>query len=789
MVLGNFIGTDINGTASIGNTNDGVFIANGAAGNTIGGSSGASNVISGNTNAGVEFAVPVSANLVSFNLIGTNAAESAVLGNAVGLRFSESNDTIGPGSPADPSVNTIASNTTALQLAGNSNLLDGLAIGPAAHALGLPNGTGVLITGHNNTLGGTTSGARNVISGNSANGVSITGAANLMEGNFIGTDSTGAAALSNGIDGIIIFSASNTIGGTAAGAGNVISGNIDSAVDIFGSGASGNVVLGNLIGTDVHGTTKLANTIEGVGIYFGATANTVGGSASGAGNVISGNGLYGVGLHDGGTSGNVVLGNLIGSDVNGSAALGNGLDGVFIGSATANTVGGTASGAANVISGNSFYGVFVSNGGTTGNVVLGNKIGADVTGAAKLGNAKDGVGIFFGATANTVGGTASGAGNVISGNNSVGVYLTGSGTSGNVVLGNLIGTAKNGSTALGNLGDGVLIAGGATRNTVGGAVTGAVNVISGNHANGVQISGNGTSGNLVLGNKIGTDKSGSINLGNVGDGVYLSGGASSNTIGGTTSGTGNFIAFNAEGVVLNGATTVGNSILGNSIFSNKGVGISLGSPAGNHGQAAPANATVTASSYSATLTSANGTYRVEVFASPASGPAFQGKTFLGAINVVIANGSKTFTLSGLSIPAGSTVTATATNLSIHDTSAFSTATAMVGTRIVVTSNPTITQSSKAQTIRLTALVTSIQPVNAGTVTFTIVGLGSVTVPVVNGVATANFVVPANTPAGDYKIIGVYNPVDDFLGSTTANSDPDYDGVLTIDPSPTHKSKS
>ncbi len=141
----------------------------------------------------------------------------------------------------------------------------------------------------------------------------------------------------------------------------------------------------------------------------------------------------------------------------------------------------------------------------------------------------------------------------------------------------------------------------------------------------MQISGSGTSGNLVLGNKIGTDKSGSINLGNVGDGVSLLGGASNNTIGGTASGTGNFIAFNAEGVVLNGVTTVGNSILGNSIFSNKGAGIDLGSPAGNHGQKAPASATVTGASYSATLTSAaNGTYRVEVFASPSSGPALQG---------------------------------------------------------------------------------------------------------------------------------------------------------------------
>ncbi len=666
VVLGNLIGVDQAGVAALPNGGDGIIL-NGAGGNTIGGSVAGGNLISGNVGAGIEFSVgSVTSNTISFNFIGTNAAKTAGLHNGVGLKFSESSDIIGPGSAADPNVNTVAGNTVELQLAGGGNVLEGLSVGPAANALGLPNGTGVLVTGSGNTVGGTASGAANVISGNGADGV-----------------------------------------------------------EISGSGASGNVVLGNLIGTDVHGTASLGNSMDGVRINSGAAANTIGGTATGAGNVISGNGINGVYLTGSGTSGNVVLGNLIGVAKNGSAGLSNLGDGVLVNQ---------------------------------------------------------------GATRNTVGGAVAGAANVISGNDGYGVLLGGAGTSGNVVLGNLIGVAKSGTVALGNSSSGVDILNGATANTVGGTTSGAANIISGNHANGgVQI--NNAGGNLIVGNKIGTDKSGSINLGNVGDGVSSLGGASNNTIGGTTAKMGNFIAFNAEGVVLNGATTVGDSILGNSIFSNTGPGISLGSPAGNHGQKAPASATVTGASYSATLTSANGTYRVEVFASPASGPALQGKTFLGAANVVITTGSKAFTVTGLSISAGSVVTATATNLGTHDTSAFSTATAKLGTKIVVTSSPTITQSNKAQTIRLTALVTSAEMVNAGTVTFTVVGIGSITVPVgFNGIATANFVVPANTPAGDYKIIGVYNPVGDFLGSTTANSDPNYDGVLTIEPGPTHKSK-
>ncbi len=240
--------------------------------------------------------------------------------------------------------------------------------------------------------------------------------------------------------------------------GLVIQG-FDSVDGILINGTSDNQIVGNYIGTDSTGTAKLGNSV-GVDIQNGATNNTVGGTSSGAANVISGNRVGGVYLEGGGTSGNVVLGNLIGTDIHGTAKLGNTYNGVFIGySATANTVGGTSTGAANVISGNSNDGVYLYGSGTSGNVVLGNLIGTDINGTAGLGNKYDGLDIQHGATANTVGGTVSGAANVISGNTD-GVYLAGSGTSGNVVLGNLIGTDIHGTAKLGNT-DGVLIAGGA----------------------------------------------------------------------------------------------------------------------------------------------------------------------------------------------------------------------------------------------------------------------------------------------------------------------------------------
>jgi hypothetical protein len=82
------------------------------------------------------------------------------------------------------------------------------------------------------------------------------------------------------------------IGGASAGAQNVISGNGTHGVQITGTGASNNRIEGNRIGTDADGTTALGN-LEGV-VISGASGNFVGGPEVGAGNVISGNTVRGV---------------------------------------------------------------------------------------------------------------------------------------------------------------------------------------------------------------------------------------------------------------------------------------------------------------------------------------------------------------------------------------------------------------------------------------------------------------------------------------------------------------
>src|SRR5205814_3595386 len=123
------------------------------------------------------------------------------------------------------------------------------------------------------------------------------------------------APLGNDI-GVRLGNANNLVGGTVSGARNIISGNTSYGVDINGISdpATGNVVAGNFIGTDLSGTLDLGNAADGVLIRFGATLNTIGGTTAAARNVISGNNVAGVQVQDAGTNSNVIAGNFIGTN-------------------------------------------------------------------------------------------------------------------------------------------------------------------------------------------------------------------------------------------------------------------------------------------------------------------------------------------------------------------------------------------------------------------------------------------------------------------------------------------
>jgi hypothetical protein len=242
------------------------------------------------------------------------------------------------------------------------------------------------------------------------------GASVVIQGNRIGTDATGTQALGNrtGVDMFMIGAVHVTVGGTAAGAGNLISGNAGDGISILDGGSE--VIQGNLIGTDATGTQALGN---GEGILVAGSLNplvTIGGTTANAGNLISGN--HGLGI-DFGHASAVVQGNLIGTDATGTQALGNGT-GIFAFESI--TMGGTAAGAGNVISGNARDGIEIRG---DANIALGNRIGTDITGTRPLGNGGNGVTIIGSSSTfgNTIGGSVSGAGNTISANGGDGIML------------------------------------------------------------------------------------------------------------------------------------------------------------------------------------------------------------------------------------------------------------------------------------------------------------------------------------------------------------------------------
>jgi uncharacterized repeat protein (TIGR01451 family) len=280
-------------------------------------------------------------------------------------------------------------------LSGSNTIVDGSFIGTnAAGTAGQPNGdTGVLINaGSGNLVGGTVAAARNVISANTGHGVQVLlGPATLhqIQGNFIGTNAAGTSGLGNGSDGVNMLSGIGnvtncTIGGTTAGARNVISANTGVGVQFLTVGTS-NLVQGNLIGTDASGSSGVGNGSSGVAVTE-ATNCTIGGTVPGAGNVISGNGFDGVRINLSTATGNLVKGNKIGTRADGITSLPNSSVGVrVLNSASNNTIGG-APGEGNIIAFNFEAGVMIETG--IGNAIQSNSIFAN-----------NGLGIDLGTTA------------------------------------------------------------------------------------------------------------------------------------------------------------------------------------------------------------------------------------------------------------------------------------------------------------------------------------------------------------------------------------------------------
>jgi len=155
-------------------------------------------------------------------------------------------------------------------------------------------GDGIVILSSDNLIGGTGTTGRNLISGNGGDGIEIRGGAatgNIIRNNHIGVDRTGRDAIPNEGNGVTVDGGSNnTIGGATSGFRNVISGNDGSGVALLGGGASDNVVTGNLIGAGVESSINTLGNGESGVLIDGGSNNTIGGTSASAGNQIAFNG-------------------------------------------------------------------------------------------------------------------------------------------------------------------------------------------------------------------------------------------------------------------------------------------------------------------------------------------------------------------------------------------------------------------------------------------------------------------------------------------------------------------
>jgi len=205
--------------------------------------------------------------LIAGNFIGLNAAGGATAGNALGVWCDGTPVNIGhPSSPG--ARNVISGNVVGVKVetsAGISYLRNNLVGTDPAGTTAIANGTGIVIT-TSLLLGGHTLPERNVISGNTGNGVEMNGSGTVAEGNFIGLDATGFAPLGNGGSGIV---------GGGSIVGNYISANGLHGID-FGSASGG--ASSNFIGLNLFGLGDLGNGgagIHGVSGQVDATGNWI----------------------------------------------------------------------------------------------------------------------------------------------------------------------------------------------------------------------------------------------------------------------------------------------------------------------------------------------------------------------------------------------------------------------------------------------------------------------------------------------------------------------------------
>ncbi len=252
------------------------------------------NLISGNSSTAVLVEVSgVTSTTIANNWIGLSAAGTALANSTVGVRVwnGATGTTIGPGN-----VIAATTNNYGVHISTNNNIVKGNFIGTnstgtASNAALATQQASVLIdAGTGNRIGGTTAADRNVIA-LSDDGTAILlrspSSNTTVQGSYIGVDASGGEALNSSppstSNGILIEggSSNNSIGGSSAGAGNIIGGT-GNGIQIKDSGSNNNQIKGNLIGAGV-GSANVGNSSYGIWLLSGPTGNTIGGTLPGEG--------------------------------------------------------------------------------------------------------------------------------------------------------------------------------------------------------------------------------------------------------------------------------------------------------------------------------------------------------------------------------------------------------------------------------------------------------------------------------------------------------------------------
>ncbi|HEY8402625.1 MAG TPA: gliding motility-associated C-terminal domain-containing protein [Cytophagaceae bacterium] len=367
-------------------------------------------------------------------------------------------------------------------------------------------GVMALTNADNNIIGGSSLQERNIISGNLIDGIHLFSSANnTIVGNYIGTDTSGTTAIPNGANGVFILnSTNNTIGSTNMGERNLISGNTKNGISFTNTTSS--TIENNYIGTTISGLTALGNgrqatislgheVADNHGIMLNNSANNFI-----INNVVSGNGTSfgtlpspdffnpnftgnGNGINIASSPNVTVKGNIVGLSANLTTIIRNNQNGVIVVNGSDNCIiGGPSMSERNYIGGQPFHGIVIS--ASEGVSIRGNYIGTGPNETENFGNSDSGI-IIQNSNSGTIGGSGSNEGNMLANSKEEhGIYIL---ESNNLhIKGNYIGVSKSG-TALPNQQNGIMIQSNANNNIIGGANTDEKNVIAYNKANGINI--------------------------------------------------------------------------------------------------------------------------------------------------------------------------------------------------------------------------------------------------------------------------------------------------------------